>query len=163
MRGKFSIEALVAVCVLLLDQATKALVIATTAPYQVIEVIPGFFNLVNVRNQGAAFGFLSNANTDWSFWLFAGATAVAIFAILHISRRTSGPVWLWIGFGAIMGGAVGNLIDRVRLRAVVDFLDFYLGQWHWPAFNLADAAICTGAALVLIALWRYPVPKKART
>ena len=103
----------VGVGALVLDQLTKLWVMASLPYYGAVTVIPGFFDLVNIRNRGAAFGFLN----------------------------------------MVLGGAVGNLVDGVRFRAVVDFLDFYVGQWHWPAFNVADIAICCGALLVCLSMW----------
>ncbi len=155
MRSRYLIEVIVALAVLAADQATKAWVVASIAPHQVIEVIPGFFNLVNTRNRGAAFGFLNRPDIEWSFWLFLAAVVLAVLVILHLTRRAPEGAALFIGFGAIMGGALGNLIDRIRLRAVIDFLDLYVGGWHWPAFNVADSAICVGAVLAFIALWRH--------
>ena len=165
MRSRYLIEGVVALAVLAADQATKAWVVAAIAPHQIIEVIPGFFNLVNTRNRGAAFGFLNRPDIEWSFWLFFGATVLAILVIAHLTRRAPAKAELFIGFGLIMGGAAGNLIDRIRLRAVIDFLDVYAGGWHWPAFNVADSAICAGAALAFITLWRHEgaAKKAART
>ena len=120
--------------------------------YGAVTVIPGFFDLVNIRNRGAAFGFLRRRRSDieWQFWLFfrrhrgiGGGHAACWHA-----RRARGNRFLFWGLGLVLGGAVGNLVDRIRFRAVVDFLDFYVGQWHWPAFNVADIAICCGAVLV---------------
>lgn len=151
---RYALEALVAVVVIAADQISKLWVVASIAPYEVVELVPGFFNLVNTRNRGAAFGFLNQA--EWSFWLFAGATVLAVAVILHLTRRSQHSPGLFFAFGLIMGGAVGNLIDRIRLRAVIDFLDFSIGGWHWPSFNVADTAICIGAVLAFLLLWRNP-------
>lgn len=141
---------------LLADQASKALATALIAPGRKIAVIPGFFDLVNLRNRGAAFGFLNRDDIEWQFWLFLAATIVALAVILAILRTAQKQPLLCIGLGLILGGALGNLVDRLRFRAVVDFLDFYYGPWHWPAFNLADCGICIGAGLVCICIWRKP-------
>ena len=141
------------ILVLLLDQLTKIWVMATIPYYGAVTVIPGCFDLVNIRNRGAAFGFLNRSDIEWQFWLFLVATvisAVVIFMLARTGRR--GDRLLFSGLGLVLGGAVGNLVDRVRFRAVVDFLDFYMGQWHWPAFNVADVAICCGAVLVCLSM-----------
>jgi len=145
-----------AVLVAAADQATKALVTAYIPPYRPVPVIPGFFDLVHIHNRGAAFGFLNRPDIEWQFWLFLGATAFALWAILHMARNTRYDPLLFSGLGLIFGGAIGNLVDRLRYRAVLDFLDFYIGNWHWPAFNVADAGICVGALLTCIALYRMP-------
>ena len=140
-----------------LDQLTKLWVMRTIPDYASVPVIPGLFDLVNIRNRGAAFGFLNRPDIEWQFWLFLVATIVALGAILLMARSARvGDTFLFLGLGCISGGAVGNLIDRVRFRAVIDFLDLYVGAWHWPAFNVADIAICVGAGLVCLYMWRTP-------
>ena len=139
---------------LLLDQATKQLAVKHLADVPPKAVIPDFFSLVLVHNRGAAFGFLNDPNIDWQFWLFLAATIVGCGLILYLMRSLPPSRILTVGLAGIMGGALGNLIDRVRFRAVVDFLDFYYGDWHWPAFNVADIGICLGAGLVLIIMWK---------
>ncbi len=129
-----------------LDQLTKAAVTASIALDHGFSVIPGFFNLVHVLNRGAAFGFLNNRDTDWQFWLFLAAAVAVTVIIIGMVRSAEFSRLLFFGYGSILGGAMGNLIDRVRMRAVTDFLDFHVGQWHWPAFNVADIAICLGVA-----------------
>ena len=137
-----------------LDQLTKLVVTSKVLPYEMIRVT-SFFNLVNVRNRGAAFGFLNDPAIAWQFWLFLAATLVAVIIILCIVRGAGARDWpLFIGLGCILGGAAGNLVDRVRLREVIDFLDFHYAGWHWPAFNVADMAICAGAALTVLCMLR---------
>ena len=136
----------VGVGALVLDQLTKLWVMASLPYYGAVTVIPGFFDLVNIRNRGAAFGFLNRSDIEWQFWLFFAATLVSAGVIFMLARSAQrGEKLLFWGLGMVLGGAVGNLVDRIRFRAVVDFLDFYVGQWHWPAFNVADIAICCGA------------------
>lgn len=142
--------------VFVLDQATKWLVIEKIPQHGSIQIIPGFFDLVNIRNRGAAFGFLNRHDTDWQFWLFLAATIVAIGAILLLARGTRKQPLLTTGLGLVLGGAIGNLVDRLRWRSVVDFLDFYWRNWHWPAFNVADMGICIGAFLICIVVWGAP-------
>ena len=139
---------------LLLDQGAKQLAVKHLADAPPKEIIPDFFSLVLVHNRGAAFGFLNDPNIDWQFWLFLIATIVGCGLILYLMRSLPPSRLLTVGLAGIMGGALGNLIDRVRFRAVVDFLDFYYGDWHWPAFNVADIGICLGAGLVLIIMWK---------
>lgn len=158
MSARFGLLTAVALVVMALDQWTKWLTLASIPEHHPIPVIPGFFQLVNVRNRGAAFGFLNRPDIEWQFWLFAGATAVAVIAIVALIRSMRAHDGrLVLGLGLVLGGALGNLVDRVRFRAVIDFLDFYIGSWHWPAFNVADMAICLGALLACLSLWR-PLP-----
>lgn len=149
-----------AAALLLLDQASKWLVMAHIPEHRPVPVIPGFFDLVNIRNRGAAFGFLNRSDIEWQFWLFLAATLVAVWAIWVLARHTVRPLML-VGLGLILGGALGNLLDRLRFRAVVDFLDIYWRGWHWPAFNVADMGICAGAGLALLAFWQAERARKA--
>lgn len=161
-RGHYLWPCLVAVGVIALDQFTKWLVLAKIPANASIEVIPGFFNLVNIRNRGAAFGFLNRSDIEWQFWLFLLATIIAVWAIFALLRGARRQPWLCLGLGLILGGSIGNMVDRLRFRAVVDFLDFYWGSWHWPAFNVADMAICAGAFLACLSVLRKPgVSKQA--
>lgn len=150
--------------VVLADQLSKLWVMAAIPLYGTVSVVPGFFDLVHIRNRGAAFGFLNRHDIEWQFWLFLVATLVAVGVIFALVRAADRRQRLLVaGLGLVLGGAVGNLLDRVRFRAVVDFLDFYVGWWHWPAFNVADIAICCGSFLVGLSLWftRSPVETAA--
>lgn len=163
MRSRFGLLGLVALVVMVLDQWTKWLTLAYIPEHRPIPVIPGFFDLVNVRNRGAAFGFLNRSDIEWQFWLFLGATVAAVAAIIALIRSMrDNDRRLVLGLGLVLGGALGNLVDRVRFRAVIDFLDFYIGAWHWPAFNVADVAICLGALLACLSLWRHPREEEPR-
>lgn len=155
LRHPYGLLCLTAFIVFVLDQGVKAVVLASIGPSDVIPVIPGFFDLVFVRNRGAAFGFLNRPDIDWQFWLFLGATLAAIIAIIFMARQARRQPLLLVALGLILGGALGNLLDRLRWRSVVDFLDFYIGSWHWPAFNVADMGICAGVFLACIAAWRH--------
>ncbi|MEG2171694.1 MAG: signal peptidase II [Desulfovibrionaceae bacterium] len=146
----------IAAVVIVLDQLTKWWAVTSIPQYRPITVIAGFFDLVNIRNRGAAFGFLNRSDIEWQFWLFLAATLIAAWAIVSLVRSARHDPLLFAALGCVMGGAVGNLIDRVRFRAVVDFLDFYVGIWHWPAFNVADIAICVGAFGACLAMYRAP-------
>ena len=151
--SRWKIVSAVALVWLVLDQLTKAAVTAKITLHYGFNVIPGFFDIVHVLNRGAAFGFLNYRDTDWQIWLFFAAAVAVTAIIIGMVRTAQFNRLLFIGFGSILGGAMGNLIDRLRIKAVIDFLDFYVGQWHWPAFNVADIAICLGvvaAGIVII-------------
>lgn len=137
-----------AALVVLADQATKALVLARFAPGERLEVAP-FFNLVLVYNKGAAFSLLSDASGWQKPLLVAFAIAAAAIVSVLIVRRP-GERLLCTGLALILGGALGNVIDRLRFGQVIDFLDFHAAGWHWPAFNVADSAITVGAALLIL-------------
>jgi signal peptidase II len=148
-----------AALVLLLDQLTKAWIISTLRIHESFAVVGGFFNITHVRNPGAAFGFLAGASPAFRYVFFLAVTVAAIALILRYLRTTViKDLSLVFSLALILSGAVGNLIDRVRFGEVVDFLDVYIGafpQWpHWPAFNVADASITTGAAILMAILLR---------
>lgn len=143
----------VAAAVVLLDQITKLMAQGMLAPYLPVPVLPGL-NLTLVHNTGAAFSFLSNSG-GWQRWALAGFAAVVSVALVVILARLPRREWLTrTALALILGGALGNLMDRVRLGVVVDFVDVYAGRWHWPAFNLADSAITAGAALLILGVLR---------
>ncbi|SBV91535.1 Lipoprotein signal peptidase [uncultured delta proteobacterium] len=162
MRNRYAIIAAVTALVTLIDQATKVLVLHSIPLYTEIPVIKDFFSLVHVRNRGAAFGFLNRHDISWQFWLFLAATLVAIVVVIMLAKSSRADDYpFFLSLGLILGGAAGNLIDRILYREVIDFLDFYWGTYHWPAFNVADIAICCGAALALIfSLRRSPPAEK---
>ena len=137
----------------ILDQLTKAWILATLRIHEGFPVIDGFFDIVHVRNRGAAFGFLAGFSPVFRSVFFLSVTLAAIILILHYLRasRDDEPS-LVISLALILAGAGGNLIDRIRFGEVVDFLDVYVGTHHWPAFNVADAAITTGASLLALIL-----------
>ena len=142
-----------------LDQFSKWAVNAWLAPDEVVRLAP-FFNLVNVRNHGAAFGLLNDPSSTWQFWLFAAATILAFAVILFVAKGAAEKDRpLFLALGSILGGALGNFIDRIRLRAVVDFLDVHAAGWHWPAFNVADICICLGAFAIALLVLRSPPPE----
>lgn len=155
----------VAAGVTLLDQLTKAWVQASIPLWGVgPSLVPGFFQIVHSQNRGAAFGFLNRWDVSWQQPLFVLITLAAIVFLGVLARSKDNRGWLYpLGLGAILGGAIGNLIDRLRFGAVVDFLDVYVGDWHWPAFNVADSAICVGVGLLLIAQWQSPCTQSSST
>lgn len=139
------------VIAIVLDQLTKAWVISYLQLYESKEIIPGFFNLVYVTNTGAAFSMLANVDSPWRhyFFLAIGLIAMVGLTVAYWKLRKVSTYYS-LALALIAGGAAGNLIDRVRFGAVIDFLDFYVGRYHWPAFNVADSAICVGAGLFLV-------------
>jgi signal peptidase II len=139
---------LVAVVIGLADQGTKSLLGSLLAPGE-IRSVTGFFNLVLVFNRGAAFSLLADA-PGWQRELFAGIALAAAGVIITLLLRNAGQRLFCAGLALILGGAFGNLWDRIALGHVVDFLDFHALGYHWPAFNLADSAITVGAALLIL-------------
>ena len=138
----------VAGAVLILDQVTKALILAHLSLGGSIAVIPGFFDLTHVHNPGGAFGFLAGMSAEVRSLLFVAVSLVAAGLILYFYWQTPlGQRFLSFGLALIFGGAVGNLVDRIRFGIVVDFLDVYAGTLHWPAFNVADSAITIGVGI----------------
>ncbi|WP_299396972.1 signal peptidase II [Pelagibius sp.] len=137
-----------AAVILVLDQITKAAILATMpGPGSVVEVT-GFFNLVLTYNTGVSFGLLQN-DSPWGPYLLSGLALAVVAALLVWVKRQ--PVGLLpYGIGLVVGGAIGNVIDRMHQPGVVDFLDFHLAELHWPAFNVADSAIVCGAALIVV-------------
>lgn len=134
--------------VLLLDQITKVMVMDSLVAYQDVIPLTGFFNLVHVHNTGAAFSLFAD-QAGWQRAFFVVLASVAAVVIVYLLRRTRGQPLFCGSLALILGGAVGNLVDRVLYGHVIDFLDFYVGAWHWPAFNVADSAITVGAALLI--------------
>jgi len=148
--SRIRLAALIAVAVVVVDQATKAVVASSMTLHESIPLLP-FFALTYVRNTGAAFGVLGAAPSAVRLPLFLGVTVVAAGALVSFLRRTPPDHrWLIAALGAILGGALGNLVCRVRFGEVVDFLDLHWGDLHWPMFNVADSAITIGVTLVLV-------------
>ena len=138
----------VAIVAVLLDQLSK-ITMSRLLAYGQSETITSYFNLVMVYNQGAAFSFLSNQG-GWQRWFFSAlALGVSVFIVFMLKKNASQRMFCW-SLSLILGGAVGNLIDRIAYGHVIDFLDVHVGGWHWPAFNVADGAITIGAALFVL-------------
>jgi signal peptidase II len=139
---------LVALLIAGLDQLTKTWITSSLGLYETVPIIPGFFNLTHIMNTGAAFGFMAGQDA-WRHTFFQMVSVLALGILVYLYRssaaRTHSLFW---GCGLIFGGACGNLIDRLRHRSVIDFLDFYVGTLHWPAFNVADSAITVGGVLL---------------
>lgn len=141
----------VAVLVIIADQLSKQIVLAYFQPGQVLPVLEGFFNLVLVFNYGAAFGIFGGISDGLRELVLALSTLIALGVVgaLLIYDYYADRLGQ-LALALILGGAIGNIIDRLMHGAVVDFLDFYIGTNHWPAFNIADSAICIGVALVMM-------------
>ena len=137
-----------AALVLMIDQFTKVLILGY---YQLGDQTPvtSFFNVVRVHNTGAAFSFLSDAG-GWQRWFFTGIGVLAAVVIVWLLRAHAAQKLFAFALASILGGAVGNVIDRLLHGYVIDFLDFYWGHWHFPAFNVADSAITLGAACLIL-------------
>jgi signal peptidase II len=149
-----------AAAVVVADQAVKALVLGSLKPYERIE-ITGFLNLVLVFNKGAAFSFLAQ-ESGWqrpAFIAFALAASVVLSVLIV---RNPGKTLFRSGLALVLGGALGNVVDRIRFGHVVDFVDFHAMGWHWPAFNVADSAITVGAAILILESFFHDGKKPAQ-
>jgi signal peptidase II len=138
---------------LALDQASKLYIDQSFNLYQSLVVIENFFNITYIRNQGAAFGIFANSSLRIPFFItIAVVASVVIFWVIH--RLKDEQKLFGFGLSLIFSGAIGNLIDRIRFGEVIDFLDVHWYRHHWPAFNVADSAICVGVALLFWDMWR---------
>ncbi len=148
---------LTALLVLLLDLLTKHLALQRLPPGRPVHVIDGFFSLTLMMNPGLAFGMLAGTPAGWR-WLVAVLSigALAVLAVVGLRMLPTGGPLTPLALGLIFGGAVGNLIDRARFGAVVDFLDFYWRGYHWPAFNVADASISVGVVVLALRMLSAP-------
>jgi len=134
-----------------LDQLSKYWIMATMNLYEVREVIPGLFNLVYVTNRGAAFSIFASVDSPVRHYFFIAVNSLAAIGLtVAVFKMRSRSIFYVVSFGLIAAGAVGNLIDRIRFGAVIDFLDFYVGSYHWPAFNVADSSICVGVGVLFV-------------
>lgn len=142
----------VAAITIIIDQISKHLILTSLLPGEVVPVVPGFFNLTLTFNPGAAFGLWSNLPGGWREFALGISIALALGVVVFFLRQPAyQSLVARISLSAVLGGALGNIIDRCVYGSVVDFLDVYLGQSHWPAFNVADSAISLGViALVLL-------------
>jgi len=138
----------ISLIVLLLDQLSK-ITILKLFHYGESRPVTGFFNLVLVYNKGAAFSFLA-AESGWQRHLFTAIGIAAAIYIIYLLRKHAGQRMFCWALALILGGAIGNVIDRIVYGHVIDFLDVFIGGWHWPAFNIADSAICVGAVLFVL-------------
>ena len=139
--------------VILIDQLSKALILGYVPFNHSITVLKGFFNIIHIHNPGGAFGLMANLSPTLRSLIFLFISSLAVGVIFYFYKKTPPNYpWLTAAFALIFGGAIGNLIDRVRFGTVIDFLDFYVGNLHWPAFNIADSAISAGIIIFVFHL-----------
>lgn len=157
--NKYRSFALATVISLILDQTSKIYIDNSFVLSESKRVVTNFFHITYVRNPGAAFGILSDNAIRLPF--FIGISIIAVLGILWYLRRVANDkTWQHLALGLILSGALGNLIDRLRLGEVIDFIDVHWYNYHWPAFNIADSAICIGVAIMLLCGWREEREKK---
>ena len=149
MKNKYLFLVTVAIPLIVLDQATKLIIVRTMDLHTVIPVIRDFFDIVHARNQGAAFGIFRDSSIRVPFLISVSLLAVLVIVALFRKLRPEQKLSAW-GLSLVLSGAVGNLIDRVRFGEVVDFLSAHWHEHYWPAFNVADSAICIGVGLLVI-------------
>jgi len=138
-----------------LDRLTKRIIESRMSVFDTHTVIPGFFDIVHAQNRGAAFSMFADSTSPWRPFLLIGLSLAALILVAGILRKASAmDKSTAIGLSLILGGALGNVFDRIVSGAVTDFLDFYIGALHWPAFNVADSAIVIGSGLLLLSLLR---------
>lgn len=152
----------IAVLAIIIDQLTKWMASTHLTLHEQNPVMPSF-NLTLMHNYGAAFSFLSNAG-GWQRWFFTiVAVVISIVLIVWITRLKSNERWLGISLALVLGGAIGNLIDRVAYGYVVDFIQWYYDRFYWPAFNIADSAIFVGAGMLLLSSFFADEPGEKET
>ncbi|MGW8326104.1 MAG: signal peptidase II [Desulfobacterales bacterium] len=157
--GQYTKLAVISGLVIILDQITKIFILKTLPLYHSITIIPGFFNITHIHNPGGAFGFMAHQNSSLRNFLFILLASIAVCLIFYFYKSTNRThPFLASGFALILGGAIGNLIDRIRFGKVVDFLDFYVHNYHWPAFNVADSAITVGVTIFIFHLLFRKMP-----
>jgi len=137
------------------DRVTKSIIEARVSPFEVHPVIPGFFDIVHSQNRGVAFGLMNDSHSAWRTAVLIVFSAAALLLVAGLLWRASRlDRWTAMGLALVLGGAAGNLFDRIRWGRVTDFLEFYIGDLHWPTFNLADSCIVIGSGLLLLELLR---------
>ncbi len=137
--------------VLIADQLSKYWIVSNFSLHQAREILPGFLNLVYVTNKGAAFSMFASIDSPVRHYFFVSVNAAAVIGLTVAAFKIRGSNLLYrIAFALIAAGALGNLIDRLRYGAVIDFLDFFVADYHWPAFNVADSSICIGVGLLFV-------------
>ncbi|MBU5611413.1 signal peptidase II [Geomonas azotofigens] len=149
MKPKYSILAAVSALVLVLDQWSKVYIDKSMTLHSSYPVIEGFFNITYLRNKGAAFGILASSSYRLPFFLLVSSIAVIVI-LVAVSKMRDDQTWNVASLSLIFSGALGNMIDRVRLGEVIDFLDVHWKGHHWPAFNIADSAICVGVFILAV-------------
>jgi len=149
-KKKYLILLVVSIIIVTLDQITKILILKTMPLHHSFTVINGLFDITHIHNTGGAFGIFAGHNQIFRIIIFHGVSLLSLVFILYFYHKS--PIeypFLLLSLSLIFGGAIGNLIDRFRLGEVVDFLDFYIGSYHWPAFNVADSAVSVGVTILM--------------
>ena len=147
--ARYVLLALVSAITVLIDQATKLQIVQSMRLHESIPVVPDFFSITYIRNPGAAFGILASSSNGFRLVFFVLTSVFALVLLGTILYRLKSDDWGGqLSVAAVFGGAIGNLLDRVRFGEVIDFLDVYVGAYHWPAFNVADAAISVGVCFL---------------
>jgi len=150
-RAKYGRLIFITGAILVLDQVSKLLILNSIPLLHSIDVIPGLFSITHIHNPGGAFGLLADHSLIVRKIVFLLMSSLAALMVLYFYHKTPPThAWLAAAFAMVFGGAIGNLVDRFRFGKVVDFLDFYLGQAHWPAFNIADSAITVGMGIIIL-------------
>ena len=152
--GKALFITSIAAVVVVLDFITKKLIMLYVNPYEAIDILP-FLRIVNVKNMGAAFGLFSSLGNNVFIIIYVIAIIIIILYCLSIPKGIE-----LFSLAVILGGSIGNLIDRLTIGKVIDFIDFFIGKWHWPAFNVADSALTVGMVLLLWANIKQVTGKK---
>jgi signal peptidase II len=158
---RYLLLGLLSLAIVVLDQVTKVYVMETMRLHESIPVIANLFSITYIRNPGAAFGFLSSSSSSFRFVFFGLTSVFAVGLLGMILVRMPKDDWMGrLSVAGILGGAIGNLLDRLRYGEVIDFLDFYINGYHWPAFNVADSAITVGVVFLILhfALEKEPEP-----
>jgi signal peptidase II len=149
--SRYLLLALIASTVTILDQATKYWITQSMRLHESIPVIPNLFSFTYIRNPGAAFGLLAGSSNAFRTVFFGVTSLLALALLVTILVRLHDKDWIGqVSIAGILGGAIGNLIDRLRFGEVIDFLDVYVESYHWPAFNVADSAISVGVVCLII-------------
>lgn len=148
---RYLLLTIISLTTMILDQVVKLYIQQTMLLHETIVVIPGFFHLTYIRNPGAAFGLLADQGNGFRFVFFGITSLVAVVLLGVLLYKAPQDQWLMpLAISLVLGGALGNLLDRIRFGEVVDFLDFFVKDFHWPAFNVADSAITVGIAILLM-------------
>ncbi|RJR38568.1 MAG: signal peptidase II [Desulfobacteraceae bacterium] len=165
MKRSYRLFLLISPAVILLDQITKWIVLKSIPLYGSYPLIEGFFNLVHVRNRGIAFGIMNRpGGSQITIYVLTLVTLAAIFLLfLWFSRLGAEEKKTTWGLALVIGGALGNLVDRIRMGEVVDFLDVHVGTFHWPAFNIADSAITVGVFWLALTIFFSSDPQSGKS
>ena len=160
MANRFVRLAVIAGSICILDQLAKAVIIYSMPLYHTVAVVPGFFNITHLQNPGIAFGLLAGNSSQLRHIIFLISSLAAMGLIFYLYAKTPPQQRLLeIGLALILGGAIGNAVDRIRLGRVIDFLDVYIKDFHWPAFNVADSAITVGIIIFIYHLLFNKLPE----